>query len=108
MVVLGLFCREGAAAGVALSMNASRFRGRCGNNPQGPSYGKNTCRCVGIDNLKGYYATQVNFHHVQYLAETGASCDAWDKTTHPSCRDETVAPQWCSQEWCYVDPCSCD
>jgi len=104
---LGLFVTESVAMAAFFGVNTSHLRARCEKNPQGPSYGKNTCRCVGIDNLKGYYAKQVNFRHVQYDAETGASCAAWDKGKHPECKGG-VTPQWCNQEWCYVDPCSCD
>jgi len=91
-----------------LGANMSTLRGNCGKNPTtGSTYGKDKCRCVGIDNLKGYYATQENYHHVQRTSEAGASCAAWDKGMHPKCRG-SVVPQWCQQSWCYVDPCSCD
>jgi len=102
-VGFALLATESVVMAAFLGVNTSRY----GKNPHGPSYGKNECRCVGMDNLQGYYATQVNFHHVQYAAETGASCEAWDKGSHPECKG-AVPPQWCSQQWCYVDPCSCD
>lgn len=73
---------------------------------QETSYGKDPCPCVGIDNLKGYYATQENYYHVQRPVEAGASCEAWDEGKHPACR-ESLPPQWCAQSWCYVDPCNC-
>jgi len=104
---LGLFAMQNGAMAAFLGVNASHMRAHCANNPHKTSYGKNACRCIGIDNLQGYYATQVNFHHTQYTAETGASCGAWDKGSHPECKG-AVPPQWCSQQWCYVDPCDCD
>lgn len=72
-------------------------------------YGDNACPCVGIDNIKGYYAVQMDYYHVQLPAEAGASCDSWDQkgNMHPACR-EANAPVWCSQPWCYVDPCNCN
>lgn len=106
-IAVGCLGTEGVAISAITGTNASNIRGRCDQKPQGPSYGDNKCRCVGMDNLKGFYATQVNYHHVQYLAETGASCEAWDNGKHPACQD-SVPPQWCSQKWCYVDPCSCN
>jgi len=105
-VVLGLLATESAALSAVVGMNTSHLRG-AGGDVNGPSYGKNSCRCVGMDNLKGYYATQLQFHHVQYSLETGSNCEAWDNGKHPECRG-SVPPQWCKQEWCYVDPCSCD
>jgi len=90
---------------IFLGANSSRLN--CARSPNGPSYGDNACRCVGIDNLKGYFVTQENFHHVQRPAETGASCAAWEDGLHPDCKG-TVKPGWCKQEWCYVDPCSCN
>lgn len=107
VVFLGFYAANSVALNTILGANMSRFRGSCEHNPQGPSYGNNKCRCIGVDNLKGYYAAQVQYHHVQYNAETGASCEAWDQGKDPRCQG-SVPPQWCSQKWCYVDPCSCD
>lgn len=105
-IALALFLVQHSAnaAVVRMNMNASNLRAVPG---KGTSYGKDACRCIGIDNMKGYYATQELFHHVQRPLETGASCGAWEKGKHPKCKD-AVPPQWCSQEWCYVDPCSCN
>merc|ERR1719326_1975579 len=89
-----------------LGSNSSRLRS-CAKNPQQTSYGEDACPCVGVDNLKGYFALQVEFYHVQYPAEMGASCDAWESGRHPQCRD-SPSPTWCSQSWCYVDPCNCN
>jgi len=105
---LGLLTTQTAAISAFLGSNGTQLQVSCAKkNPNSVSYGKDKCRCIGIDNLKGYYASQENFHHVQRTAETGASCSAWDKGMHPECLG-TVKPGWCSQEWCYVDPCSCD
>merc|ERR1719486_1492425 len=106
-VLLGLLATEGAAMTAFLGMNMSRSGGRCENKPQGSLHGKNECRCVGVNDLKGYFAVQINYRHIQYPADLGASCAAWDQGTHPECK-EGVPPQWCTQKWCYVDPCSCN
>lgn len=44
---------------------------------------------------------------VNYPAELGGKCHAWDKTAHPLCKDGSTEA-WCSQKWCYVNPCECD
>lgn len=95
---------------VTKSAGISTFlRSNSTNEAAGP-YGKPSCPCVGIDNLKGYYATQQDAYHVQYPAEAGASCSTWDShgTKHPECRGGFYdGPEWCRQSWCYVDPCNC-
>jgi hypothetical protein len=27
---------------------------------------------------------------------------------HPDCKKDGVKPGWCSQKWCFVDPCKCN
>jgi hypothetical protein len=75
--------------------------------PKGHGYGKNKCPCVGIDNLRGYFAKTLNFYQTQYPLELGASCASWELNVHPECRGGAM-PDWCKQDWCYVDPCNCD
>lgn len=101
---LGLVAVKAKAA--ILGANVSHLRNYAKSSAVQASYGEDSCPCVGIDNLKGYYATQLDFYHVQYSAETGSSCAAWDDGKHPDCRS-SVPPQWCKQSWCYVDPCNC-
>lgn len=106
-LVVGLFATQGTAMSAVLDANVSRLRSCAKSTSVQTSYGQDACPCVGIDNLKGYYATQLDFYHVQYKAETGSSCEAWDNGKHPDCRG-SVPPQWCTQSWCYVDPCNCN
>jgi len=80
-----------------LGMNASQ-PGKLGNSK---------CQCVGIDNLKGWMSLNFAPYHIQYPIETGASCEAWEENRHPDCKVKD-APEWCTQKWCYVDPCTCD
>jgi len=89
-----------------LGMNAS-CAGKASGKPKGHGYGKDKCPCIGIDNLRGYFAATLDFHHVQYPLEVGASCNTWERGIHPECK-ETPAPSWCRESWCYVDPCNCD
>jgi len=66
--------------------------------------GHEDCQCIGIDNLEGTtVATLKDGSKVDYPADLGGRCSAWDLDKHPSCPD---AP-WCKQKWCYVDPCKC-
>jgi len=46
------------------------------------------------------------YHEVNYPANVGTSCKAWDKTSDPACGG-SPAPGWCENKWCYVDPCTC-
>jgi hypothetical protein len=92
-----------------LGTNASQLncKKKVGGPPKGSAFGKNKCPCVGIDNLRGYFAVELDFHHVQYPLEVGASCDEWDKGYNPAC-EAAIPPSWCNQKWCYVDPCECE
>jgi len=109
-LLLGDLSVEAVAVVAKVERNSSILRGP-GDITKGAFfeslYGNNKCRCIGIDNLKGYYATNLGYHHVQYPQEAGASCAAWDKTADKRC-EGPFPPKWCSQKWCYVDPCSCD
>jgi hypothetical protein len=92
-----------------LGMNGTRSH--CQKKVQNPvggsTYGENKCPCVGIAHIQGYFATQQEYHMVQYPLEMGATCAAWEDGLHPKCK-AAVPPAWCKQKWCYVDPCNCD
>jgi len=69
------------------------------------SYGNKNCQCVGIDEIEGNtVATLKSGEKVNYPADLGARCEAWDLNEHPKC----PGASWCEQKWCYVDPCKCD
>lgn len=80
----------------------------------GPNkYGYSRCPCIGLDNIKGYTPVHIGDTWVNYPADMGAHCEAWDDGRHPTrCMNETQNPgkgrSWCGQAWCYVDPCNCD
>merc|ERR1719217_1918567 len=40
-----------------------------------------------------------------YSPNVGATCQAWESTTHPDCLKDGDKPSWCSEKWCFVDPC---
>mmetsp|Transcript_11533 Transcript_11533/g.30593 ORF Transcript_11533/g.30593 Transcript_11533/m.30593 type:complete len:379 (-) Transcript_11533:194-1330(-) len=75
-----------------------------------PEVGTPGCRCIGFDNVPGTTEMNIEGQMVAYPAEVGGSCKAWDKATHPMCSggDPKKLPKWCAQEWCYVDPCTCE
>jgi len=83
-------------------------------NKQPPNMGKPGCRCVGFDTFPG--TTEVTWKDpntsaestIMYPADMGGTCRKWDGDTHPMCKGEGVLPEWCTQRWCYVDPCSCN
>jgi len=70
-------------------------------------YGKPLCKCIGRAGVSGTISTQYQNETLQYPAETGSMCKAWDLQSHPECRQESDRPKWCDKTWCYVDPCSC-
>jgi len=71
------------------------------------AYGDSKCPCIGIDGLVGRTTVYVDRETVQYPADLGGQCKTWDDGYHPKCEAGESAP-WCSEAWCYVDPCNCD
>jgi len=53
-----------------------------------------------------------------YPGDFGEACKIWEDPGHSACYDLTTIPpqvkpiseqaDWCLEEWCYIDPCSCD
>jgi hypothetical protein len=73
-------------------------------------WGEKQCRCIGIDNQKGNTTMRISKDpetHLDYPADAGATCDAWDMDRHPDCKGPNKA-DWCVHRWCFVDPCSCN
>lgn len=96
------------------SQNTSLFHARSaagalGNLSRSHRYGDPKCPCIGVDFVKG--GKEVTHHHVDgksvYAVDSGSSCSTWDHAEHPLCKDGD-GPEFCGQEWCYVDPCDCD
>lgn len=71
------------------------------------SWGKPRCRCIGIDGVPGTLNYKIGDGTLEYPAETGGTCQAWDDQRYPDCQGPNP-PKWCKQQWCYVDPCDCD
>eukprot|EP00403_Amphidinium_massartii_P039288 CAMPEP_0178439602 /NCGR_PEP_ID=MMETSP0689_2-20121128/36252_1 /TAXON_ID=160604 /ORGANISM="Amphidinium massartii, Strain CS-259" /LENGTH=444 /DNA_ID=CAMNT_0020062159 /DNA_START=79 /DNA_END=1410 /DNA_ORIENTATION=- len=67
------------------------------------------CRCIGFAGQEGTTEVQIDGESVDYPAEIGGTCEAWDKGLHPECKVQAgeEAPPWCGKSWCFVDPCSC-
>jgi len=76
-----------------------------------PAIGSPKCRCIGFDNIPGTIDIRLKGSEgksslVSYPAEIGGTCSSWDEGVHPMCKGKKP-PQWCTERWCYVDPCSC-
>jgi hypothetical protein len=69
-------------------------------------WGVDDCRCVGIGPQPGTTKVFIDDKWVEFPADTGSRCKAWEQDNHPDCRGSDP-PEWCSKAWCYVDPCSC-
>mmetsp|Transcript_24285 Transcript_24285/g.60632 ORF Transcript_24285/g.60632 Transcript_24285/m.60632 type:complete len:378 (-) Transcript_24285:97-1230(-) len=70
-------------------------------------YGSSACKCLGLDHTQGYAIANIAGQNVTYPSDVGAYCGAWDEGAHPDCRRGSP-PDFCFQQWCYVDPCSCN
>jgi len=71
-----------------------------------PEIGMVECRCIGFHGSPGTTMATIGSQAVEYPAEVGGSCSAWDGDRHPDCNGKNP-PDWCSKQWCFVDPCSC-
>lgn len=72
-------------------------------------YGNEKCKCIGLDGMQGNTSVIVSKQHLNYPANLGAKCEAFDDGRAPACRGESEAkPAWCTAPWCYVDPKLCD
>jgi len=87
----------------------SREHAMCKESPAESLNGRTGCRCVGLGGALGLVNFTVAGRHVAYPADAGSSCKAWDLSNHPQCHHhgDGEVPEWCQQQWCYVDPCSC-
>jgi hypothetical protein len=70
------------------------------------TWGHEDCRCVGFAPQEGTMKVDIEGKQVDFPADTGGQCKAWEKANHPECKGSSP-PSWCSQSWCYVDPCKC-
>lgn len=100
-------CLSSASAGLLrVAVNNSDI-GNSLSVPGTTSYGSSKCPCVGFNNVGGKTVLEMGGQKVDYPADVGARCEAWDETRAPQCKGANP-PDWCAQQWCYVDPCNCD
>lgn len=99
---------------VALRAHAGRVQGLSKNHG---IYGDTLCPCIGLAHTKGETTADCGGGTtIQYPTEFGSSCQTWDASRHPDCETGTdsnftsdgESPAWCSQPWCFVDPCKCN
>uniref|UniRef100_A0A7S1WJC4 Uncharacterized protein n=1 Tax=Alexandrium catenella TaxID=2925 RepID=A0A7S1WJC4_ALECA len=69
--------------------------------------GDDACECIGMSNMYGTVTAHINGSNYSYPADLGTYCSDWDEDRHPDCQGSSQ-PDWCSQRWCYVDPCRCN
>eukprot|EP00931_Biecheleriopsis_adriatica_P021251 TRINITY_DN1394_c0_g1_i6.p1 TRINITY_DN1394_c0_g1~~TRINITY_DN1394_c0_g1_i6.p1 ORF type:complete len:624 (+),score=112.37 TRINITY_DN1394_c0_g1_i6:925-2796(+) len=81
----------------------------CDEQPSESVWGKNDCKCIGINGEPGLTKVHLSSGHLaDFPADTGTKCHAWEFANHPNCTaDAQDIPSWCAKRWCYVDPCSC-
>ena len=97
-----------------------------GSNAQLQYYqtpGSSTCRCIDPLTLgyiqkssAGFLDLNTTNYDIRLDEAYGSFCDTWENRTHngdwmfpSSCNaPPTAANAWCRDQWCYVDPCSCE
>lgn len=84
-------------------------QGVCSTKVDETKYGAENCKCVGIEGLDGSVEAKPNGKLMEFPAEYGSTCKAWEENLHPDCKGDGVGekPKWCDKAWCWVDPCSC-
>lgn len=86
----------------------------CKSIPDFHSAGNASCPCVGIHGKTGRLTASILGHNVTYPGDLGGSCEGWDLGRYPGACDGANSANgsdpsgWCSQRWCYVDPCDCE
>lgn len=71
-------------------------------------WGKEECKCIGIDGLTGTTNFTLGSKQVSFPAAAGGKCGAWDLESNRMCsKGNKEVPTWCIRRWCFVDPCSC-
>eukprot|EP00933_Yihiella_yeosuensis_P000511 TRINITY_DN1007_c0_g1_i1.p1 TRINITY_DN1007_c0_g1~~TRINITY_DN1007_c0_g1_i1.p1 ORF type:complete len:408 (+),score=98.13 TRINITY_DN1007_c0_g1_i1:59-1282(+) len=103
-----------AASPVAAPASSPMAAGPAGS-PQGApmNFGSPKCPCVGIAGIDGITkATVGNNLTVNFPADLGARCAAWDNGINKAFCMPGQEPGedngWCAEPWCYVDPCNCE
>jgi len=76
-------------------------------------YGSEGCPCVGIDvsgSMKPFPTVAIDDSKSgtwdTFPPEIGTTCSSWDENANSLCKGPNP-PEFCSQRWCYVDPCNC-
>jgi len=69
-------------------------------------FGNTSCPCVGVSGRSGTTNVNISGEIYDYPGTYGTTCSANDQGLPPDCNAD-AAPGWCSDSWCYVDPCNC-
>lgn len=81
----------------------------CATPVDASDWGHEDCRCVGFAPQPGTMKVNIDGKQVDFPADTGGKCNAWELNRHPKCKTDQPGgpPTWCHEKWCYVDPCKC-
>jgi len=90
-----------------MKKTAKEIQKTCAVKVDSKKWGAEGCRCIGMGPQAGNTKVVIKGKQRKFPADTGAFCQSWEEDNHPDCKGESP-PDWCSQAWCYVDPCSCN
>jgi len=80
----------------------------CSVKVDSAKWGQEDCRCTGIAPKTGVAKVTMGGTLTDFPADTGGDCQAWEQDNDPACKAKgNSTPSYCSQKWCYVDPCKC-
>jgi len=89
-----------------MKKTAKDLKATCAVKVDSAKWGEDTCRCIGLEPQSGTTKVAIKGKMEKFPADTGANCQKWEEDRHPDCKGKSP-PDWCSEAWCYVDPCSC-
>jgi hypothetical protein len=73
----------------------------CSDDADEELWGKKDCQCAGFTPEDGVVQVLNGKTVLEYQADYGANCAAWDSNNDPACMEDG-APSYCKEKWCYV------
>jgi hypothetical protein len=73
----------------------------CSADAEEELWGKADCQCTGFTPEEGVVQVLNGKTVLEYQADYGANCAAWDSDNDPACMEDG-APSYCEEKWCYV------
>jgi hypothetical protein len=78
----------------------------CSKEVDATQWGEEDCRCTGMYPVEGDVEVSIDGKDTTYSAEYGSKCEDWDNSQDAKCKGDK-APEYCREEWCYVNPDKC-